>query len=159
MNPFIIRNLTYGIEDSILSTTGLILGIDAAGVSRINIIITGLILLFVEASSMGYGSFLSEESFLIFSKQGSYTNWQVMTYALTMFVSYILAGLIPLSPYFLDIKHAYRYSIILTIMTLFTLLIFIHKDYSKALIMTCIGLIILYISITLGKYLNKKTEK
>lgn len=158
MDPFIIRNLTYGIEDSILSTTGLILGIDAAGVSRVNIIITGLVLLFVEASSMAYGAFLSEESFLVFSKYSSYTNWQVSKYALTMFLSYAIAGLIPLFPYIIDVKHAYKYAIILTTITLFSLLLFIHNNIYKALIMTAIGLIILYSSINLGKYLNKTTE-
>ena len=58
----IIRNFTFGVEDSLVSTVGLLAGIALAGVGRETIVVTGLVLIFVEAFSMGVGSLLSEQS-------------------------------------------------------------------------------------------------
>ena len=57
-----IRNFVFGVEDSLVSTVGLLSGVAIAGVEQKYIFITGLILIFVEAFSMAVGSFLSEES-------------------------------------------------------------------------------------------------
>ncbi len=91
-----IRNLMFGVEDSLVSTVGLLSGIAVAGVSQQTLVTTGFVLIFVEAFSMGIGSFLSESTVaeaghqsLKGSEEGGFI----------MFMSYILAGLIPLLPY------------------------------------------------------------
>ena len=48
----------FGVEDSLVSTVGLLSGVAVAGVTRTDIFITGIILIFVEAFSMGVGNFL-----------------------------------------------------------------------------------------------------
>jgi len=58
----LFRNFIFGVEDSLVSTVGLLSGIAAADTSRFTIITTGIVLIFVEAFSMGIGSFLSEET-------------------------------------------------------------------------------------------------
>src|SRR5262245_46938731 len=56
------RNFVFGVEDSLVSTVGLLSGVAIAGLAREEIFLTGVILIFVEAVSMAAGSFLSESS-------------------------------------------------------------------------------------------------
>lgn len=95
--PIYIRNFIFGVEDSLVSTVGLLSGIAVAGVPRSTLILTGLILIFVEAFSMGIGSFLSENTAAEAQNQSSREPRQG---GVIMFISYLLAGFIPLSPYF-----------------------------------------------------------
>src|SRR3989338_4103836 len=44
-----IRNLIFGVEDSLVSTVDLLSGVAAAGVPRSVIFLTGVVLIFVEA--------------------------------------------------------------------------------------------------------------
>mgnify|MGYP000375782336 CR=1 FL=1 len=114
-----IRNFIFGVEDSLVSTVGLISGIAAAGVSKGNIFLTGIILIFVEAFSMGAGSYLSESSAEEYAKAKKSFSIQG---ALIMFFSYFAAGFIPLSPYLIfEINLALVVSIILSLLALFIL--------------------------------------
>ncbi len=57
-----VRNIIFGIEDSLVSTVGLLAGIAVGNASIHTILSTGVIYVFVEGFSMAVGSFLSEES-------------------------------------------------------------------------------------------------
>ena len=46
-----IRNFVFGVEDSLASTVGLLSGIATAGVNASTIVVTGAVLIFVEAFS------------------------------------------------------------------------------------------------------------
>lgn len=140
----------YGLEDSFISTTGVVVGVTFAGLPNIHIIITGIVLVFAEALSMAFGSFISEESFLIASKS-SYTIGQVIFYATTMFVSYVVAGLIILIPYFLNLKHNYAYSIGIAVISIFLIIYFLQKNVQKALLVSMIGFVLLLIVIFVGQ--------
>ena len=115
------RNFIFGSEDSLVSTVGLLAGIASAGVPRKEIIISGIVLICVEAFSMSVGSFLSEaETEESSSKNGKDDN--PLMASVIMLISYIVCGLIPLSPYlFMDIKHAFWWSIVASIVFLFVL--------------------------------------
>lgn len=156
-DPFFVRNLTYGLEDSLISTTGLLAGITFAGMPNQYVVIAGIILILVEALSMGFGSMVSEESFLITSKT-KYTYGQVVLYALTMFISYVVAGVVVLAPYALNLKDSYIVSIVLAIGLLFLLILSIQRDITKAILMTCLGAVILAITILTGKFLDTRTK-
>jgi len=92
-----VRNFIFGVEDSLVSTVGLLSGIAVAHASIKTIITTGTVLIAVEALSMGIGSYLSEQSVAEYRSQ---RNWREPAIAGTiMMFSYLLAGLIPLSPY------------------------------------------------------------
>lgn len=83
-----------------VSTVGLLSGIAVASVPRSTIFLTGIILIFVEAFSMGVGSFLSEQSAEEYiSKRKSVPSTKSITGAIIMFVSYFASGFIPLFPY------------------------------------------------------------
>lgn len=92
-----LRNFIFGVEDSLVSTVGLLTGVAIAGVSQNIIILTGVVLIIVEALSMAVGSFLSEASVQEVS-QGTADKHSVGGGGV-MFVSYVLAGLVPLAPY------------------------------------------------------------
>lgn len=151
-DPFVSRNFVYGIEDSLVSTTGVIVGIALAGFTNKNIITTGAILILVEALSMAFGSFVSEDTFLKTS-HSEYTMYQVLHYALVMFFAYLLAGIIPLIPFMLELNEAWKYSVFLATSSLFALIYIFQKNTNKALLQTSIGFVILVISSVTGKYI------
>ncbi len=92
-----IRNFVFGAEDSLVSTVGLLSGVAIAGVARPTLVLTGVVLIFVEAFSMGIGSYLSEA---ITHDENHGERRISMDAAFIMLGSYIVAGLIPLLPYF-----------------------------------------------------------
>src|SRR5271156_4574240 len=115
-----IKNIVFGMSDSLVSTIGLLSGIDASGTSRHTIVATGIIYAFVAAFSMAVGSFLSEQSAEEYTAQGVVADSTAINSAVTMFVSFVLASFIPLVPYlFTDGSLAFTLSIIFALATLF----------------------------------------
>jgi VIT1/CCC1 family predicted Fe2+/Mn2+ transporter len=107
-----LRNVVFGISDSLVSTVGLLAGIDAAGTARQTILLTGIVYAFVEAFSMAVGSFLSEESAEEYEVKGESSEAGPFTAGLVMFFSFILASFIPIVPYLLfGLTAALWYSI------------------------------------------------
>ncbi|PIR46723.1 MAG: hypothetical protein COV07_02555 [Candidatus Vogelbacteria bacterium CG10_big_fil_rev_8_21_14_0_10_45_14] len=117
-----IRNFVFGVEDSLASTAGLLAGVASAGVEGKVIVISGVVLIFVEAFSMGVGSLISENAALEYEKRKESSYRKSALGALIMFLSYILAGFIPLFPYIV-FSHdvAFVLSISLSLLTLFVL--------------------------------------
>ena len=125
------RNFIFGVEDSLVSTVGLLSGIAIAGVPRATIFLTGMVLIFVEGFSMGVGSFLSEDSSEGVMHQKQVKDFHVILAAIIMFISYFFAGFIPLFPYtILETPKAFPVSILLSLVTLFILGL-ISARYSK----------------------------
>lgn len=117
-----VRNFIFGVEDSLVSTVGLVSGVAVAGVERGTVLLTGLVLIVVEALSMGVGSLLAESSTqeLVFKKASALRS--AVFGGAVMFVSYFIAGFIPLAPYvFLDVAQAFPLSIALSLVALFGL--------------------------------------
>lgn len=96
-----MRNFVFGVEDGLVSTVGLLSGIEAAGNESRTIFVTGMVLIVVEALSMAIGSFLSENSAEEFSERKEEPLAHSLPNAFIMFFSYFLTGFIPLFPYLL----------------------------------------------------------
>jgi predicted membrane protein (TIGR00267 family) len=100
-----LRNVIFGISDSLVSTVGLLAGIDVSGTTRQIIILTGIVYAFVEAFSMAVGSFISEQSTEEYAvKEGEKSaapGNQPLVGGVVMFVSFVLTSFIPIVPYFL----------------------------------------------------------
>lgn len=94
-----LRNFVFGVEDSLVSTVGLLSGVAIAGMAREDIFVTGLILIFVEAISMAAGSFLSESSAEEYETRREAPTARSYLSSAIMFVSYFISGFIPLAPY------------------------------------------------------------
>ncbi len=117
-----LRNFVFGVEDSLVSTVGLISGVAAAGFAPSSIIISGVVLIFVEAFSMGVGSLLSDNSAWEYERQQSVPLRASLGGGIIMLGSYFVAGLVPLTPYFLYPTHeAFIFSIVFSLLALFGL--------------------------------------
>ncbi len=117
-----VRSIVFGVEDSLVSTVGMLSGIAVAGISRSNIITAGIVLIFVEAFSMGAGSFLSEHSAEHYIEHKEVKLQRFIIAGFLMFVSYFIAGLVPLAPYiFITGNFAFWLSICLSLISLFVL--------------------------------------
>lgn len=155
----ILRNFVFGVEDSLVSTVGLLSGIAAAGAEKNTIFLTGSILILVEALSMAVGSFLSEESTEEYDKERVSTR-KTMLGSATMFSSYVVSGLIPLLPYlFYTKEEAFILSILFSLVALFFLgLISAHlgkKQYlRKAIEMVFLGGITIIAGIVVGNFIQ-----
>ncbi|MEK7109289.1 MAG: VIT1/CCC1 transporter family protein [Patescibacteria group bacterium] len=116
------RNFVFGVEDSLVSTVGLLSGIALASVSRETIFLTGIVLIFVEAFSMSAGSFLSESSAEEYAGGADQPARNNVVAAVIMFFSYFFAGFVPLFPYLLwPVGTALALSVLLSMATLFCL--------------------------------------
>lgn len=117
-----LRSFTFGVEDSLSSTVGLLSGLAIAGVARDTIFISGVILILVEAVSMSIGDFLSEHASEEYLHHRAVSSRRSILDALIMFFSYIVAGLVPLIPYVLfNTKDALAISIVFSLCALFLL--------------------------------------
>ena len=96
-----LRTIIFGINDSLVSTVGLLAGISVAGVPRATIALTGIVYAFVEGFSMAMGDFLSEESAAEYESKSNVNNRSSVIAAVIMFLSFVLASIIPLVPYLL----------------------------------------------------------
>jgi len=117
------RNFIYGVEDSLVSTVGLLSGVAVAAATKETILLSGIVLIFVEAFSMSVGSFLSESSAEEYIKTDeSEISDHSAKAAVIMFFSYFISGFVPLAPYLLfEIRIAFWVSIILSLIALLAL--------------------------------------
>jgi len=117
-----LQNFIFGVEDSLVSTVGLLSGVAVVGTSAKMIILAGVVLIFVEAFSMGVGSLLSENVAKEFKEGREISIRRSFVPSVIMFLSYFFAGFIPLAPYiFLDVKTAFSVSIVSALLALFAL--------------------------------------
>ncbi len=157
---FYTQSFIFGVEDSLVSTVGLLSGIAAAGVDRTQILITGVVLIFVEAFSMGVGSYLSEDFTHDYTQSRQSSDSHPIIGAGIMLISYFLAGLIPLSPYlFLSTTNAFLLSITFTLTSLLLLgalsaKYFKSKILKHGLKMLVLGGTAVMIGVAIGKIFN-----
>src|ERR1700677_5004 len=90
-----IRNVIFGVEDSLVSTVGLLAGIATGNLGPSRLLMIGIVYLFVEGFSMAAGSYLSEHSVQEYETGEKVTSHMPLLGALAMFGSFIIAGLVP----------------------------------------------------------------
>jgi VIT1/CCC1 family predicted Fe2+/Mn2+ transporter len=151
-----VRNFIFGVEDSLVSTVGLLSGIAAADASRGTIVLTGVVLIFVEAFSMGVGSYLSENSTTNFEDLTTNRRTPIIGGVIMLF-SYLVAGLVPLLPYIIiHQQSAFWWSIGCSLAGLLVLGIisgrmFGARGASKGLRMFLLGGLAIAIGVAAGK--------
>lgn len=159
-SPTYFRNFIFGVEDSLVSTVGLLSGIAAAELSVKTIILSGIILILVEAVSMAAGSFLSEYSALGLETRAETPSRGNFISGGIMFLSYFLSGFIPLFPYLIfPVSIAFNYSIFFSLGVLFLLGIMAARISGtsmlrNALRMTCVGGIAIGVGVIAGNIIS-----
>ncbi|MEK7556605.1 MAG: VIT1/CCC1 transporter family protein, partial [Patescibacteria group bacterium] len=117
-----LRTAVFGVEDSLVSTVGLLSGIAVAGVPRSAILVTGFVLIFVEAFSMAVGSWLSENAAQEYENRRDVPLRRSFDEGVVMFVSYFIFGFVPLAPYLmLEVSDAFPVSVAVSLVALFAL--------------------------------------
>ncbi|OGK17149.1 hypothetical protein A2690_02145 [Candidatus Roizmanbacteria bacterium RIFCSPHIGHO2_01_FULL_39_12b] len=96
-NKEYLRSILFGIEDSLVSTTGLIAGISIGSDNSKFILLAGFVAVAIEAVSMGAGEYLSDDAVRELEKLRRYKGNPLLSGTL-MLVSYFFAGMIPLLP-------------------------------------------------------------
>lgn len=89
-----LRSGFFGAEDSLVSTTGLVAGIAAGSQDPKLVLLAGLVAVSVEALSMGAGQYLSQKA--VDEMDGNKAS--PIGTGFIMFISYLLAGAIPIIP-------------------------------------------------------------
>ena len=91
------RSLMFGLQDGIVSTTGVVVGISAGISDKAIIVLAALVAVTVEASSMAAGQYSSEKSVHQLDKNGKHTD-KLYIGALIMFFSYLVGGSFSIIP-------------------------------------------------------------
>lgn len=116
-----IRTIIFGVEDSLVSTTGLIAGLGVGTSNKSVVIIGGMVAIAVEAISMGAGEYISDDAIEQASKLDRKRR-RALTDGVIMLVSYFVAGLIPLLPVvFLSYPTSLYVSVVFALCGLFAL--------------------------------------
>lgn len=92
-----LRSVMFGLQDGLVSTTGVVVGISTGVEDKAIIILASFVAVTVEASSMAAGQYSSEKTVHQMDKVGKHTDNLVIG-AAAMFFSYLLAGLVPILP-------------------------------------------------------------
>jgi VIT1/CCC1 family predicted Fe2+/Mn2+ transporter len=114
--------------------------------------VTGIILIIIEALSMAFGALVAEDSFL--HQAGvHYTTTDTVKYASVMFISYVLAGCIPLLPFALSLPSPAVWSVTASLTTLGAVLHAFQRNPRKTASFTTLAACIMALGAFSGKSL------
>ncbi len=154
-----LRSALFGLQDGLVSTTGVVVGISTGVEDKAIIILASLVAVSVEASSMAAGQYSSEKAVHQMDKTGKHTD-SLLLGAAIMFVSYLLAGFIPIIPTIIfNQPEARIISIIFAFIGLFVIgyvkgKIVGHKPIRSAVELFIIGSIATTIGLVVGQVLK-----
>lgn len=157
LHPDYIRSILFGVEDALVSTTGVVVGVSVGSAQRQIVILASLVTIAVEALSMGAGQYLSERT--VHQMKGKRHTDNLLVGAGLMFASYALAGCLPVLPlFFVSYPLSPILSVILAFIGLFTLG-FIKgkvtgKPFRSGMEILIIGGLATFIGIVVGAFLK-----
>lgn len=150
-----LRSGIFGIQDGLVSTTGVVVGISTGIEDKAIIILASLVAVTVEASSMAAGQYSSEKAVHQMDKTGKHTDSLIIG-ALIMFLGYFLGGIVPIIPTILfNQPEARNIAIISAFIGLFILgyikgQIVEHKPFRSAIELFIIGAIATLVGLLVG---------
>ena len=154
-----LRSLMFGLQDGIVSTTGVVVGISTGVSDKAIIVLAAIVAVTVEATSMAAGQYTSEKAAHQLDKTGSRQDNLILG-AIIMFVSYMLGGMFSIIPTLLFRQPEAR---IIAIMSSFAGLFLIgylkgylveHKPLRSAIELFIIGGIATSIGLIVGHFLK-----
>lgn len=121
INREYLRSTLFGIEDSLVSTTGLLAGLSVGADNKHIVVLGGVVAIAIEAVSMGVGEYLSDDAVQDLDKLKRPSDNPALS-GLFMLSSYGLAGMVPLLPIvLLSFPGSVIYSVIFALIGLFAL--------------------------------------
>lgn len=127
-DPSLLKAAVYGANDGIVTTFAVVAGVAGAGLSANVIIILGVSNMIADGISMAVGDYLGEisEHKMRTNNNEKLNNCCLWKSGIVTFVSFILAGVLPLLPYLLKVigfpvvlDHQFVLSIVSTASALF----------------------------------------
>lgn len=158
VSPLLIRNVVFGVEDSLVSTVGLLTGIASVHISRETLLLAGVVYIMVEGFSMSAGSFLSEESVQEFNAKSDVQNSNALLGGVVMFISSVLAGFLVLGSYFLIQGDLALYVSVVVALTALGILGYVHarishvKPWPRVIRMILVGGAAIVLGIVVGSF-------
>lgn len=111
----------FGLQDGLVSTTGLVVGISAGVSDKAIIILASFVAVSVEASSMAAGQYSSEKAVHQMDRAHRHRD-DLIIGSILMFFSYLLAGAVPVLPFlFFSVDTARIISIPAALVCLFAI--------------------------------------
>lgn len=154
-----LRSALFGLQDGLVSTTGVVVGISTGVESKAIVILAAFVAVTVEASSMAAGQYSSEKAVHQMDKTGKHTDSLALG-ALIMFLSYLAAGLVPITPTIIfNQPQARVLSIVVAFIGLFIIgyikgRIVEHKPLRSAVELFIIGAVATLIGVVVGQILK-----
>ncbi len=154
-----LRSVIFGLQDGLVSTTGVVVGISVGAPNQAVIILASFVAISVEASSMAAGEYSSEKAVHQMDKRHRHKDDLLMD-AVLMFVSYFLAGMVPIMPFIiLPVEIARFVSVIGALVALFAVGYFKgkivqEKAFRSASEMLVIGGLATAIGLIVGNFLK-----
>lgn len=149
----------FGLQDGLVSTAGVVVGISAGISDQAIIILASFVAVSVEASSMAASQYSSEKAVHQMDKSRRHAD-SLIVGATLMFFSYLLAGLIPISPFLIFPPEVARViSIAASLVSLFVIGYFKgkiveHRALRSAVEMLVIGGLATVIGLVVGNFLK-----
>lgn len=97
LNEAYLRSLMFGLQDGIVSTTGVVIGISVGVQDKTIIVLAALVAVTVEATSMAAGQYNSEKAAHQYDKTNSRED-NLIIGALIMFFAYLFGGMFAIIP-------------------------------------------------------------
>ncbi|MEK7550990.1 MAG: VIT1/CCC1 transporter family protein [Patescibacteria group bacterium] len=154
-----LRSLMFGLQDGIVSTTGVVVGISTGISNKEIIVLAALVAVMVEASSMAAGQYSSEKAVHQMDKTGKHTD-NLYIGALIMFVAYMIGGAFSIIPTLIfDQPLARTLAIVSAFIGLFVIgyikgQLVEHKPLRSALELFFIGAVATIVGVAVGYYLK-----
>lgn len=92
-----LRSLMFGLQDGLVSTTGVVVGISVGTNNKPIIVLAALVAVMVEATSMAAGQYSSEKAVHQLDKTGKHTDSLILG-AFIMFIAYLIGGMFSIVP-------------------------------------------------------------
>lgn len=159
INEDYLRSGMFGLQDGLVSTTGVVVGISAGVENKAVVILAAFVAIMVEATSMAAGQYSSEKAVHQLDKTGKHTDSLILG-AVIMFLSYLAAGMIPIIPTLLfDQATARISSIIFAFIGLFIIgfikgKVVEHHAFKSAIELFVVGAVATSIGLIVGYFLK-----
>jgi len=154
-----LRSLMFGLQDGIVSTTGVVVGISTGVSDKAIIVLAALVAVSVEATSMAAGQYSSEKAVHQMDKTGKHTD-SLLVGAVIMFFAYMIGGMFSILPtLFIDQPEAKLVAILSSFVGLFAIgymkgLLVEGKPLRSAVELFIIGGVATLIGLVVGHFLK-----
>ena len=157
-----MRDFVLSANDGIITTFAVVAGAQGANLAPRVVIIIGVANLVADAISMASGSYLSQESedqIKDLNKSFIKHHSNLLWHAFITFLSFVIAGVIPLLPFIFESENAFYFSIAMVVISLmglgFARSIAIKKGYVRSILETSIvGSLAAFLAFYVGKLLE-----